>query len=39
MIDNEEDNQEVVNTDCFELDDFDEEVENYLPEIDHLFED
>ena len=42
MIDNEEviNNQEViVDTDCLELEDFDEDLEDYLPETDHLFED
>lgn len=40
MINEEIENQEViVNTDCFEIEDFDEDIEDYMPEIDHLFED
>lgn len=39
MINNEEEVNEEINTDCFELEDFDEDLDDYLPEVDHLFED
>lgn len=42
MIDNEEmieDQEVIVNTDCFKIDDFDDDIEDYLPQTDHLFED
>ena len=40
MLEQQIDNEEVIiNTDCLELDDFDEDIEDYIPETDHLFED
>ena len=39
MNNNEEEVTEEINTDCFELEDFDDDLDDYLPEVDHLFED
>ena len=41
IVDTEEvivDTEEEINTDCFQIEDFEEDLEDYLPQIDHLFD-
>ncbi len=39
MINDEEEISEEIDTDCFELDEFDEDLEGYIPDLNPLFDD